>query len=89
MKPTVGRIVHWVEDLGDPCQAAIVIATNDGPATDLPDRPDLAVFGASTDSMFSLVSVDRRILAHPGHLTDETPPRWFYGWHWPEREPEA
>ena len=88
-RPTVGCIVHWVEDFGEVCQAAIVIATNDGPGTGLPDQPDLAVFGASTDSAFSLVSVDRRILARRGRLTDEIPPRWSHGWHWPEREADA
>jgi hypothetical protein len=89
MKPTVGRIIHWVEDFGEVCQAALVIATNDGPDTNCPNEPDLAVFGASADSAFSLVAVDRRVFAPPGKLSDEDPPRWSHGWHWPEREPDA
>lgn len=89
MKPTVGRIVHWVEDFGEVCQAALVIATNDGPDTNAAPGPDLVVFTASSDSSFSLVSVERRVYAPMGALTPEDPPRWGYGWHWPEREPDA
>lgn len=82
-QPTVGRIVHWVEDFGEPCQAAIVVGRNDGPLTEGPMEPDLAVFVASRASDYPLVGLLSRPLSQPGRLTTETPPRWSDGWHWP------
>lgn len=43
MEPTVGRIVHYRDPVGDDCHAAVVTAVEDGPDGDL--VVSLTVFG--------------------------------------------
>ena len=72
-KPTVGRIVHYVEGSGGECLAAIVTEVH--PTGNL----NLAVFEGNADQQ-KRYGVDQAPVAGP---------RVGGQWHWPEREEEA
>ena len=72
MRPTVGRIVHFIELPGDPCEAAIVVGQGAREAT----RVDLNVF---TDSP----ALDLR---WKGSVMLDERKQHSQSWHWPERE---
>ena len=82
MKPSVGRIVHYVSygtpggEYGKECRAAIVTQAN-GPGADQHERVGAAVLNPS--GMFfheDLPELDPAVHGYRGGT-----------WHWPEREP--
>lgn len=76
MKPSVGRMVHYVStDRHAPCQAAVVTEVTPGSGTILPETVSLTVLGPGA------------IWQRQGIRQDETGRRGGT-WHWPERVPE-
>jgi hypothetical protein len=84
MKPSVGRIVHYVSygtpggEYGKECRAAIVTQVN-GPGADEHERVGVAVLNPS--GMFfheDLPELDPAVHGYKGGT-----------WHWPEREPQG
>jgi hypothetical protein len=84
MKPTVGRIVHYVSygtpsgEYGKECRAAIVTQVN-APGADEHERVGVAVLNPS--GMFfhdDLPELDPALHGYRGGT-----------WHWPEREPQG
>jgi hypothetical protein len=84
MKPSVGRIVHYVSygtpggEYGKECRAAIVTQVN-GPGADDLERVGAAVLNPS--GMFfheDLPELDPAVHGYKGGT-----------WHWPEREPNS
>lgn len=84
MKPSVGRIVHYVSygtpggEYGKECRAAIVTQVN-GPGADEHERVGVAVLNPS--GMFfheDLPELDPAVYGYRGGT-----------WHWPEREPQG
>ena len=84
MKPTVGRIVHYVSfgtpggEYGKECRAAIVTQVN-GAGADEHERVGVAVLNPS--GMFfhdDLPELDPAVHGYKGGT-----------WHWPEREPQG
>ena len=73
MKPSVGRIVHYIGVPGDPCRAAIITAVpveEEGPKA---YHVCLTIFGAFGPPLLTHAEVP------PGDPTE------VHGWHWPER----
>ena len=84
MKPSVGRIVHYVSygtpngEYGKECRAAIVTQVN-APGADEHERIGVAVLNPS--GMFfheDLPELDPAVHGYKGGT-----------WHWPEREPQG
>jgi hypothetical protein len=93
MKPSVGRIVHYVSygtpggEYASECRAAVVTETSLNP--ELPDV--VSMFVMNPEGIF----LSRGVPYHEGdpghdHTGEQVPALSYRGgtWHWPERVPE-